>query len=749
MLEHQKSFDTAALPSSRKHDLPDPEPVSLYPNKKCRVGEHQSPPPLRDDSSSPDRGSAKVKAPDAGIEGIPKAHPLELLETSSEEILGHQDEYREMHANRLREGTPSVSSLNSEEARRYFAPTHWDEFKEFDYQSTPSVDGLNAGPVLEVSPKTMYSSAAFLELSQQPVPNEGYQSAWETVKQQITADSKRVQEHFKKLASKPGGAASIVGQPLTSPPRPPVPSFWNASISGNTLPPSGQSGTGTANTPAETTGDRQDGDDDAGSPPDDGGSRQVAGLGSGGQGDDEGYESDDKDGRDSNDRSSISSNASNDPSSSSSSSSSDSDERIASTNGSILPPAGQGREPNLPPQRPAILPSPTRPSRPSSHQATSSPPSRSGPSSRPNSDTPVGFFSPSVSSASTALTPDASDVAPPNPPPPPPPPPPVPPLLSAATSINSLNQSSHEDGNDDDEQLDEDFTNPWANASSIGGNQGLPNPETDDLPLVNGTDGSSNAGNHFPPSSSSPSTLISPPPRGAPPARRSELHPNSLRPSPQPPITLASLEPLIDGFPPSQHPPSNNSTPALPPQRRQSRLSALITESRVPATETDIPHPTPFYIPRPPPPEDFVPGSPILAARGQQQRPFLRGHIHEDSDAGSPPMRARPTGRGIRVVRTPSPGTAGGVGDENDSPRVRTNRRRNPVRSAGAFLAIAGFFLLSFIYGPLFHLLAVECIARSAADWVFTWRVKGGVCEGGGGDVGGTTEKTAWRRGER
>ncbi|KAL9002471.1 MAG: hypothetical protein Q9188_004603, partial [Gyalolechia gomerana] len=133
----------------------------------------------------------------------PQIDHLELAEMA--------DEYQEMLAERLAEGTPSVSSLNSDERARYFQSPDVDiTFREPNYQPSPPMED----------------------------PGAGGDSVLNTFK------TPPKQKEDRKLRSKPGGAASIVGRPLTSPPRPPVPSFWDPSPSPMTVTTSAQAGAG-------------------------------------------------------------------------------------------------------------------------------------------------------------------------------------------------------------------------------------------------------------------------------------------------------------------------------------------------------------------------------------------------------------------------------------------------------------------------------------------------------------------------
>ncbi|KAL8938200.1 MAG: hypothetical protein Q9216_004027 [Gyalolechia sp. 2 TL-2023] len=219
MSQNQEAPDYDPSHSSRESDRDDPE--LLPPAKRRRV--EDEPPATRHVGSDEDITrdvSPKQPEPSDGKEPRRRIEtPIDLLD-----IADMADECQEMLARRLAEGTPSVSSLNSDERERYFrAPRQDTRFRTPDY----------APPPPPPPPSSMEESGA------------------------ATFKTPPKQDERGKRRSTPGGAASIAGRASTSPPRPPVPSFWEAFPSPMTLTGSMQVESGVGYTSAQNFGNQE------------------------------------------------------------------------------------------------------------------------------------------------------------------------------------------------------------------------------------------------------------------------------------------------------------------------------------------------------------------------------------------------------------------------------------------------------------------------------------------------------------
>lgn len=170
--------------SNDPHDTDHAQPGisdATHPSYDPRLFEEE--PPARRRSVAPGREETAREPLSQALQSSnerPIGRPVDTRERV--DLPEMADEFQEMLADRLFEGTPSASSLNSDEFRRYFTPPKFGiRFTSPDYR-----------------PRT----------------------------------------------ANPGGAASIEGRPSTSPSRPPVPSFWNQSPSPMTQVPGVQARAG-------------------------------------------------------------------------------------------------------------------------------------------------------------------------------------------------------------------------------------------------------------------------------------------------------------------------------------------------------------------------------------------------------------------------------------------------------------------------------------------------------------------------
>lgn len=429
----------------------------------------------------------------------PQIDHLELAEMA--------DEYQEMLAERLAEGTPSVSSLNSDERARYFQSPDVDiTFREPNYQPSPPMEDPGAG------------GDSVLNTFKTPPKQED-----------------------RKLRSKPGGAASIVGRPSTSPPRPPVPSFWDPSPSPMTVTTSAQAGTGARAISTQRSGNQDN--YEAGARETEGEGNQGSTAGERAGGDDEGNDvpPDGDRNRDRNSKGSTSSSDSHQSSSSSSDYDNDSSKKTPSGVKQTKPRPRDYRTPSAGPTDSSLSVSGESSVLPKGTEllpAITSSSSSEGHSSKEGQGGEPKFPG---RRADDPATPDPS---------------------SRPKRTPSPPSSSKTPGN-----------------SSIRGQHGSSSPPNDDtLQDITGIDWDAEYVDH-PRASSTPPTAPPPPP--SPTAK--QHRPFSRTDDSSPPRLL----------------PHNAFLTTAPRHRRPSCINALITQETRPPTEDT--HPTPVFIPGSPP----------------------------------------------------------------------------------------------------------------------------------------------------